>query len=260
VLARIFQGIVTRWDDAFIQRENPDVILPSADIIPVHRSDGSGTTHLLTNFLSVSSPESWTGDNNFKGSKWARRSMEAKGNEALAEAVSENQYSIGYVEFEYAHRKKLVTANIQIKWTDPKCAPQQTTNTPQRTGSQKPCKLFTEFVEPSIETIQAAVPKSAVGDLAEPQKEASDLQEKFPQIDGPANSEQPRPYPISGFTWLVLKPLKDKRQLQDLCKFIEFLPGWAEKNAQILGYAPLPEGIVAENARKLSGSGICPLE
>jgi phosphate transport system substrate-binding protein len=233
ILARIFQGTITRWDDGFIQRENPDIILPSADIIPVHRSDGSGTTHMLANYLSMNA-KSWTGGNDFKLKKLAKASIAAKGNDALAETISETAYSIGYVELEYAVRKQLVTARLQITRKDK-----------------------TEFAEPSVSAIDAAVPKEAAQVLANDAGDEPELrvQQEFPKIEDVADPNQPSPYLISGFTWLILKPLSGSSQ-EVLCKFLEFLPGWSRAHAGTYGYAPLPEEIVAGNSKKISE--ICP--
>lgn len=106
VLANIFLGKITKWNDPAIQSANPKVKLPSQDIIVVHRSDGSGTTYCWTDYLSKVSPE------------WARRvgrntsvkwpvGLGGKGNEGVTGQVKQIPGSIGYVELIYAVKNKL---------------------------------------------------------------------------------------------------------------------------------------------------------
>jgi phosphate transport system substrate-binding protein len=225
VLARIFQGTITQWDDPYIERENPGINFPSAAIVPVHRSDGSGTTHLFTNYLTYNSAN-WSGGNGLKGLHWAKNSLEAKGNDAVANAVSENEYTIGYVELEYTEKHNLSPANIQLK-----------------VGTK------TKFVEPKASSLEAAVPSGAAQALSEGSDEA--LQESFGKPRNEATPGESLPYPITGFSWLILRPIGDGKSQETLCKFLEFLPGWASKNAETYKYESFPSEIVVQYKSKI---------
>jgi phosphate transport system substrate-binding protein len=110
-LARIFLGQITKWDDPAIQNLNPNAKLPSQPIVVVHRSDGSGTTFIWTDYLSKVSPE-------WKSKVGANTSVEwpagigAKGNEGVANNVANTKGSIGYVEYAYAKQNNMTTVNM----------------------------------------------------------------------------------------------------------------------------------------------------
>jgi phosphate transport system substrate-binding protein len=110
-LARIFLGQITKWDDPAIQKLNPNAKLPSHPIVVVHRSDGSGTTFIWTDYLSKVSPE-------WKSKVGANTSVEwpagigAKGNEGVANNVANTKGSIGYVEYAYAKQNNMTTVNM----------------------------------------------------------------------------------------------------------------------------------------------------
>jgi phosphate transport system substrate-binding protein len=113
-LAAIFVGDIKKWDDAAIKALNPDVKLPSADIAIVHRSDGSGTTFLFTDYLSKV-------DENWKGKVGANSAVEwptgigAKGNEGVAGVVKQTAASIGYVEYAYAKQNAMSHVRLTNK-------------------------------------------------------------------------------------------------------------------------------------------------
>jgi len=110
-LAKIFLGEIKTWNDAAIQKLNPSVKLPAQPIVVVHRSDGSGTTFIWTDYLSKVSPE-------WKTKVGANTSVEwpvgigAKGNEGVANNVANTKGSIGYVEYAYAKQNKLTTVGV----------------------------------------------------------------------------------------------------------------------------------------------------
>ncbi|MCH7232353.1 phosphate ABC transporter substrate-binding protein PstS [Glycomyces sp. L485] len=110
-LAMIFQGDITAWDDELIAADNPDLELPSTDITVAHRSDGSGTTGNFTKFLDEAT-ESWTlgsGDT----AEWPSNSIGGDGNTGVAQAVTETDGAIGYVDLADAAETGLVTASIE---------------------------------------------------------------------------------------------------------------------------------------------------
>lgn len=114
VLADIFLAKITKWDDAAIKALNPDVKLPSASIIVVHRSDGSGTTFGWTNYLSKVSAEWKEKVGEGKAVKWPT-GQGGKGNEGVAAYVRQLKNSIGYVEYAYAKQNNLAWTQLQNK-------------------------------------------------------------------------------------------------------------------------------------------------
>jgi phosphate transport system substrate-binding protein len=114
VLADIFLAKITKWDDAAIKAINPDVKLPSASIVVVHRSDGSGTTFGWTNYLSKVSAEWKEKVGEGKAVKWPT-GQGGKGNEGVAAYVRQLKNSIGYVEYAYAKQNNLAWASLQNK-------------------------------------------------------------------------------------------------------------------------------------------------
>ena len=112
VLADIFLGKITKWNDPAITKANPDLTLPNKDIIVVHRSDGSGTTFIFTDYLSAVSTE-WKDKVGANSSvKWPV-GLGGKGNEGVAGTVQQNDGAIGYVELAYAKQNKLPIAAMQ---------------------------------------------------------------------------------------------------------------------------------------------------
>ncbi|PLC55347.1 phosphate ABC transporter substrate-binding protein PstS [Pollutimonas nitritireducens] len=114
VLADIFLGKITKWDDPAIKAMNPDVKLPSASIIVVHRSDGSGTTFGWTNYLSKVSPAWKEQVGEGKAVKWPT-GQGGKGNEGVAAYVRQLKNSIGYVEYAYAKQNNLSWTQLKNK-------------------------------------------------------------------------------------------------------------------------------------------------
>ncbi|OXR49091.1 MULTISPECIES: phosphate ABC transporter substrate-binding protein PstS [unclassified Pusillimonas] len=114
VLADIFLAKITKWDDEAIKKINPDVKLPSASIVVVHRSDGSGTTFGWTNYLSKVSAEWKEKVGEGKAVKWPT-GQGGKGNEGVAAYVRQLKNSIGYVEYAYAKQNNLSWTALQNK-------------------------------------------------------------------------------------------------------------------------------------------------
>jgi phosphate transport system substrate-binding protein len=110
-LAKIFLGQITKWDDAAIKKLNPSTKLPSQAIVVVHRSDGSGTTFIWTDYLSKVSAE-WKSKVGVNTSVEWPVGIGAKGNEGVANNVANTKGAIGYVEFAYAKQNKLTTVSM----------------------------------------------------------------------------------------------------------------------------------------------------
>src|SRR5512146_2975958 len=129
-VADIFLGKITKWNDPVLTEANPDIQLPDQDIIVVHRSDGSGTTFIFTDYLSKVSQEWKDTVGNGSSVQWPV-GLGGKGNEGVYGTVSQNEGAIGYVELAYAVQNKAVLNELQNK--------------------------AGEYVNPSIESTQAAI-------------------------------------------------------------------------------------------------------
>ena len=112
LLADIFLGKVTNWNDASIARENPRAKLPNQEIVVVHRSDGSGTSFIFTDYLSKVSPEWNTSPGKGVSVKWPK-GLGAKGNEGVAGMVRQMEGAIGYVELIYAAQNNISFGSVK---------------------------------------------------------------------------------------------------------------------------------------------------
>ncbi|MDX6379263.1 MAG: phosphate transport system substrate-binding protein [Rubrobacteraceae bacterium] len=136
VLADIFLGNVTKWNDPAIAQLNPDANLPDAEIAVVHRSDGSGTTNIFTNYLAAVSP-AWKNGPGAGGEIDWPTGIGGKGNEGVAGQIQQTPNSIGYVGLEYAKENNMSYASVG------------------EAGN---------FVEPSVESARAAIQAANIPD------------------------------------------------------------------------------------------------
>jgi len=213
VIADIFLGKIKRWDDAAIKADNAGVNLPAADITVVHRSDGSGTSAVFTDYLSKVSPE-WKDKIGAGTSVNWPVGQGGKGNEGVTGQIKEQPNTIGYVELAYATQNKLPVALIK-----------------NRAGN---------FVEPSLDAVTAAAAESV-------NSTPEDLRTSITDAAG-ANV-----YPISSYTYLlVYKNQKDAAKGKALVDFIWWGTHDGERFAKDLQYAPLPEAIVKRAEAKIN--------
>ena len=112
VLADIFMGKITNWNDKAIAKLNPGVSFPDRAIVIVHRSDGSGTSYIFTDFLSKVSPEWASGPGKGTSVKWPV-GLGAKGNEGVAGMIRQMQGALGYVELIYALQNNIAFGSVQ---------------------------------------------------------------------------------------------------------------------------------------------------
>ncbi len=204
-LCGIFMGKIKKWSDPALKADNPELNLPDKDIIVVHRSDGSGTTYIWTDYLSTVCPE-WK-EKVGKGTSvnWPV-GIGAKGNEGVSGEVRQNPNSIGYVELIYALQNKL-----PVGWVKNKAG---------------------KFIEPTLESVTAA----AAGVAA---RIPPDLRVSIVDAEG-ENS-----YPVSGFTYLlVYKEQTDKAKAVALTRMMWWAIHDAQQYNAGLGYAPLPAEII----------------
>jgi phosphate transport system substrate-binding protein len=212
VIADIFLGHITKWNDARLAALNPGVTLPNADIIVVHRSDGSGTSYIFTDFLTKVSRE-WKEKVGFATAVNWPVGLGGKGNEGITQQVKETEGAIGYVELIYAVANKLPYAKVK-----------------NAAGS---------FVEPSLASVTAAAASA---------KFAANTDFRVSITNAPGKDS----YPISSFTWLLVRPkVKDASKGKALHDFLAWMiTPEAQDMAAQLQYAPLPKEVLAlEQAR-----------
>jgi phosphate transport system substrate-binding protein len=205
VLADIFLGKITKWNDPAIVNLNAGVNLPNSDITVVHRSDGSGTTYIWADYLAKVSPE-WKKKVGVGTSPNWPAGVGGKGNEGVAGLVTQSPGSIGYVELIYALQNKISYGQVQ--------------------------NMDGEFVNASVESVTAAAASAAT-------QMPPDFRVSITNAPGKGV------YPISSFTWLLLyENPKDKAQAKTMLDFMKWALTDGQKFAGQLGYAPLPASVV----------------
>lgn len=205
VLADIFLGAITRWNDPVLRALNPDIPLPDGDITTVHRADGSGSTWIFSDYLTkVSAP-------------WAREMGHAKvlawpigaggkGNEGVSAYVQRIEGSIGYVEFAYAMQSGL--AHTLLK------------------------NHFGDFVAPSPQTFFAAA------SMAEWEKTAG---YRAVLTEQPAKDS----WPITGASFILLrKEQANRNKITALLKFFDWCYNYGGQGASQLEYVPIPQDVI----------------
>lgn len=205
LLADIFLGKITKWNDQAIATLNPGVSLPGTDITVVHRSDGSGTTYIWVDYLSKVSPE-WKKRVGVNTSVNWPVGVGGKGNEGVAGLVKQTPGSIGYVELIYASQTKITYGAVQ--------------------------NAAGKFVTASPQSVTAAAAAAA-------KQMPADFRVSITNAPGEGA------YPISSFTWLLLyEDPKDKAQGKIMVDFMKWALTDGQKFASELGYAPLPQSVV----------------
>jgi len=204
VLAGIYLGTITHWDDQKIMADNPGVKFPHEEILPVYRSDGSGTTFIFTDYLSKVSPVWAQQVGNSTSVKWPA-GIGQKGNEGVAGMVREAPYAFGYVELVYALQNQMTFGLV-------------------RNGAGQWIKASPAAVTAAAEAQADTIP--------------ADFRVSLANAGGTAS------YPICSFTWLLVPqqsadPAKG-RQLHD---FLLWMLSEGEREAAAMGYAPLPRPV-----------------
>jgi phosphate transport system substrate-binding protein len=213
VLADIFLGKITKWNDPAMAKLNPGVNLPGTDIVVAHRSDGSGTTYIWVDYLSKVSPEWKKRVGVAQSVNWPAGVAAAK-NDGVAAIVSQTPGAIGYVELIYALQTK--TAYGQVLNANGK------------------------FVKASIESVTAAAAEAA-------KQMPADYRVSITNAPGDAV------YPISSFTWLLLyQDPKDKAQGKAMVDFMKWALNDGQKFAGEMGYAPIPKNVVEMEMKTLA--------
>lgn len=211
-IAGIFLGKVTKWNDPAIAGPNPGVKLPAQDIVVVHRSDGSGTTYIWTDYLSKISDEWRTKVGKDTSVNWPV-GLGGKGNEGVAGLIKQTPYSMGYIELIYA-----IQNNIPY-------------------GSVK--NPAGEFVKPSLVSVSAAAAGAA-----------NSMPDDFRVSI--TNSPGKGAYPISSFTWLLIPAqIQDAAKKAAIKDFVAWMLTSGQQFCEPLAYAKLPKEVVAKEQKAM---------
>lgn len=213
VLAGIYLGQITKWNAPEIRKNNPGVKLPAKDITVVHRSDGSGTTFVWTDYLSKVSPE-WKSKVGSNTSVQWPVGLGGKGNEGVAGVVKQTPYSIGYVELIYALQNNMPSGLVR-----------------NSSGN---------FIKASLETAKDA----AAGAASEMQYDV-----RTSITDPPGKNA----YPICSFTYLLIPDhIPDAAKRNAVKDFLHWMLNDGQSMVESLGYGQLPESIKQINEQHVS--------
>jgi phosphate transport system substrate-binding protein len=213
VLADIFLGKITKWNDKTLVADNPGVKLPNEDIVVVHRTDASGTTFVFTDFLSKVSPDWKSKVGTGKAVSWPTGLGGAQ-SQGVAGQIKNTPYSLGYAELIFAVQQKMGYGSVK--------------------------NAAGEFVKADI----ASVTEAAAG-------AAKDMPEDFRVSI--TNAPGKKAYPISTFTWLLIPAkIPDPAKAGQVKMFLEWMLDAGQKSAPSLTYAPLPASVIAKEKKQLA--------
>lgn len=213
MLADIYLGKITKWNDPELVSANPKIKLPANDIVVIHRSDSSGTTYVWSDFLVKT---------NFEFKKKLRRDTAinwptgrgGEGNQGVSALIQQTPYSLGYVELTYALTQKLSYGAVR--------------------------NASGEFVKANLANVTAAA------DAAAPFI-PDDF--RFSIANTPAKGA----YPVASLTWLVVPAtIKDKAKLNGMKAFIRWMLGPGQSIAEQVGFSKLPPSIVTQELQSLA--------
>jgi phosphate transport system substrate-binding protein len=213
ILSGIYLCDVTKWNDERIVAVNPGLSLPDEAILVAHRSDGSGTTNIFTNYLTKVSPAWKEKVGQGTSVNWPV-GLGGKGNEGVAGIVKQTPGAMGYVELAYAVQNGLPYAALKNK--------------------------AGQFVSPSFDAVSAAAAGAA-------RNMPKDMRVMLTDADGKSS------YPICGFTWLIVyKNMKDKAKAKEIAKFLHWAFTKGQTYAKDLYYAPLPSPVQKMDVKQIS--------
>ena len=217
IIAGIFLGKITKWNDPAIAAANPGVQLPDADISVVHRSDGSGTTSIFTKYLTKVSPDWVTTVGAGDPAKSAGKTVEwptglgASGNEGVTQGITQTAGGVGYIELAYALSNKIPFATVVNKSGNP--------------------------IVPSLDAVAAAANLPSY---------PADL--RFDLV----NTDSAQGYPITGTTWLIVykdlsKVLKTQDRANALVDFLWWSIHDGQSDSGPLFYGSIPANLLAQD-------------
>ncbi len=205
-LASLFSGRIKRWNDPAIAALNPGVNLPATDVIPVHRTDGSGTTYIFTEYLAAVSPEWRQSPGVGKSVNWPV-GLGGKGNEGVTGSVKQTPGAVGYVELAYAREGNLPTASLR--------------------------NAAGQFVQPTVEATAAAA-----ANLGAQLQQHPDFRVSLVNLPGATT------YPVAAWTYLLVPPhMEDCGKARALAGLVRWSLTQGADFARTMHYAPLPEAV-----------------
>jgi phosphate transport system substrate-binding protein len=212
-LAGIYLGTIKKWNDATLKKDNPGVNLPNEDITVIHRSDGSGTSFVFTDYLSKVSPE-WKSKVGSNTSVNWPVGLGGKGNEGVAGLVKQTPNSIGYVELIYAVQNKMEYGSIK--------------------------NAAGNFVKADFNTVSEAAAGAA-------KTMPADFRVSI--TDAPGKNA----YPISSFTWLLIPDKIDNAtKKKSIADFLQWMLTRGQQDAEGMSYAPLPKSVVVKEQKQIA--------
>jgi len=212
-LVGIYMGVITRWNDPEIAKANSGVSLPGDDIVVIHRSDGSGTSFIWTDFLSKASGD-WKSKVGAGASINWPVGLGGKGNEGVSGLVKQTPDSIGYVELIYALQNNIPFGLVQN--SDGK------------------------FVKASLEGVMTAAAGAA-------KSMPDDFRVSITNAPGAAA------YPISSFTWLLIpQTIKDSAKRDAIKAFLKWMLTDGQQYNEALSYAKLPKAVADKESKQIA--------
>jgi phosphate transport system substrate-binding protein len=212
-LAGIFLGTITKWNDPELTKANPGVNLPSADIVVVHRSDGSGTTYIWTDFLSKVSDEWKNKIGKGTSVNWPV-GLGGKGNEGVSGLVKQTPNAIGYIELVYAAQNGIAFGKVQ--------------------------NAAGKFIKADLASVTAAAAGAA-------KNMPDDFRISITNAPGATS------YPIASFTWLLIPAHIEDAAKRDAIKgFLKWMLTEGQKYNEGLTYAQLPKTVVEKELKAIS--------
>ena len=204
VIANIYLGNITKWNDPKITLLNPGISLPDQAIIPVHRSEGSGTTFIFTDYLSTVNPVWADTVGKSTAVKWpAGIGLGAKGSEGVAGSVKQLPGAIGYAELAYADQNKIPYADVK--------------------------NAAGNYIAPAPDSVSAALATANI---------PADF--RFSMVNAPGDKS----YPIAGASWiLVYEKQKNAERGAKLVSFLKWAVTEGQRISSTLDYAPLPDNV-----------------
>lgn len=213
VLAGIFLGTITKWNDAAIAKDNPGVRLPASDIVVVHRSDGSGTTYVWTDYLSKISP-AWDQKVGRNSSVNWPVGLGGSQNAGVAGLVKQTEGALGYVELIYALQNKMAYGSVQ--------------------------NSAGKFINADLASVSAAAAAAA-----------ANMPDDFRvSITNPASATA---YPIASFTWLLIPAkIADPAKKKVIVDFLKWMLADGQGMTEALAFAKLPQSVIAKELKAIA--------
>jgi|SRR5579871_6631965 len=212
-LAGIYLGTIKKWNDAALKKDNPGVNLPNEDITVVHRSDGSGTSFVFSDYLSKVSPE-WKSKVGASTSVNWPVGLGGKGNEGVSGLVKQTPFSIGYVELVYVAQNKMSYGSVK--------------------------NAAGNFVKADFNTVSEAAAGAS-------KEMPADFRVSI------TNAPGKNAYPISSFTWLLIPAKFDNAVKGKAIKgFLDWMLTAGQQEAAGMSYAPLPKPVVVKETKQVA--------